>query len=428
MSAAVASQCMGHQSCVLKTKDLSCHLSRFGDLLNSIKTLNDSMSERIYFDNAATSWPKPDAVYDAIDRFQREMGVGFGRSSGAKPDHIRQLVLKLRQKLKTLVGASNSDEVIFTFNGTDSLNLAIHGYLRPGDHVITTTAEHNSVLRPLRMLEDRNVIEVSRLSCDDKGRVSAAAIQAELRPSTRLVAVIHTSNVTGASNPIGEIGAVVKESNAMFLVDAAQSVGQQKVAFTDWQVDMLAFPGHKSLFGPLGTGCLIVNEDSRKRLRPIRHGGTGASSHSDENQIIYPDAFEVGNHNVPGLVGLDAGVEFVLNAGVDFVAEKKRLLTEKFVSGISKINEIKLVSGSDPDHFESGIVSFLTPVLAPSEFAGILNSAFHVECRAGHHCAALIHPCIGSADGCVRFSFGLFNTETEIALAISAIQSVSSSF
>lgn len=386
------------------------------------------MSERIYFDNAATSWPKPDAVYDAIDRFQREMGVGFGRSTGAKPDQIRQVILKLRQKLKTLVGASNSDEVIFTFNGTDSLNLAIHGHLRPGDHVITTTAEHNSVLRPLRHLEDRNLIEVSRITCDDHGRVSAAAIQAELRPNTRLVAVIHTSNVTGASNLIQEIGGVVKESSAMLLVDAAQSVGQQKIDFTKWNVDMLAFPGHKSLFGPLGTGCLIVNEKAQKRLRPIRHGGTGASSHLDENPIIYPDAFEVGNHNVPGLVGLDAGVEFVLNAGIDSVAKKKRMLTEKFVSGISKINNIKLVSGTDRENLESGIVSFLTPVLASSEFASVLDHAFQIECRAGHHCAALIHPSIGSSDGCVRFSFGLFNTESEIALAIGAIQSVSSSF
>ena len=386
------------------------------------------MPERIYLDNAATSWPKPEAVYDAVDRYQRDLGIGFGRSSGAKSGQIRQMVLKLRQKLKTLVGASNSDDVIFTFNGTDSLNLAIHGYLKPGDHVITTTAEHNSVLRPLRKLEDRDLIEVSRVPCDEKGLVAAAAIQSELKSNTRLVAVIHTSNVTGASNTIKEIGATVKESNAVLLVDAAQSVGQQRVAFTDWHVDMMAFPGHKSLFGPLGTGCLVLSEAAKKRMRPIRHGGTGASSHSDENTIIYPDAFEVGNHNVPGLVGLDAGVDFVLNTGVESIAKKKGLLTEKFVKELSGIANIEIVSGMDPSDLESGIVSFWNPFLAPIEFANILDHAFHIECRAGHHCAALIHPCIGSADGCVRFSFGLFNTEAEIALAVGAIQSISSSF
>lgn len=378
------------------------------------------MQKRIYLDNAATSWPKPESVYQAIEQYQRVNGCGLSRTTSTLADEVKKTVDRLREQLKALAG-SQDGEVVFTFNGTDALNLAIHGTLKPGDHVITTVAEHNSVLRPLRTLEDQGVISVTRLACDSLGRIDPADVENSLRPETGLVSIIHSSNVTGARNDIASIGSIVRNSNAMFLVDAAQSIGNLPIDFDRNAIDMVAFPGHKGLFGPLGTGALIVGSRAQQRVSPIRQGGTGASSDSDLHPIEFPDAFEAGNHNVPGLVGLAAGVSFLVEQGPDKIVQHKKMLTGELLEALSEIRHIQLISNHETQ--ESGMAAFNLD-LSAIELATILDSSFGVQIRAGHHCASLIHPYIGAQHGCARVSLSFFNTQEDVNACVNAIRTI----
>ncbi|MEC9092529.1 MAG: aminotransferase class V-fold PLP-dependent enzyme [Planctomycetota bacterium] len=375
------------------------------------------MSERIYLDNAATSWPKPESVYRAVDHYLRHNGSTLGRTTSSLSSETQSRVDRLRHQIRTLAAASTA-ECLFTFNGTDSLNLAIQGTLGPGDHVVTTVAEHNSVLRPLRMLEERTGIEVTRLACDSCGRVSPDDIKKNLKANTKLVAVIHCSNVTGGLNDLEAIGAVARSTEALFLVDAAQSFGSQEIGFDRCGIDLLASPGHKGLMGPLGTGILLVSERAQSRLQPVRQGGTGASSDSDQHPTSFPEGFESGNANVPGLIGLQAGVEYVSEQGVAKIAKKKMELASVFTEGISRAQGIRLAES--PGTRESGIVSFNLQV-APAEVAMVLDTSFGIQVRAGYHCASLIHPYTETPQGCVRVSFGCWN---EVAEAESAAQAL----
>ena len=321
-----------------------------------------------------------------------------------------------------IVDAASDDQVVFGLNGTDCLNLAIQGTLRPGDHLITSVAEHNSVLRPIHWLEQQGQLSVTRLETDSLGRVTPQQVQAALRAETRLVSLVHCSNVTGARNDIQGIGNVVSETDAMFLVDAAQSVGTMPVSFLAAQADLMAFPGHKGLFGPLGTGCLVVGKKALDQIKPIRQGGTGVSSDSDQHPTDFPDGFEAGNLNLPGLMGLLAGSEYLLVQGIQTIADKKAKLTAGFLSKLQNLPQIRIVS--DTEFHQSGIVSFVAQDFSPNEFAAILDSSFQIQVRAGHHCAAQIHERIGCPDGCVRVSIGHFTTATEIEKTVLTIQAI----
>lgn len=387
-------------------------------------------TRRVYLDNAATSWPKPDSVYEAVDTYQRTNGCAFGRTTGVAADDVQRTITRLREQIRKLAGSLNS-RVIHTFNGTDALNMAIHGVLNPGGHVVTTTAEHNSVLRPLRFLENQGRISVTRVPCDQHGQVDPRQVIEQIRDETRLVAVTHCSNVTGAINELEPIGDALKDSRALFLVDAAQSFGSIPVAMDQWHIDLLAAPGHKSLLGPLGTGVLLVNEKSAKRLTPIRQGGTGVSSESDEHPIDVPAGFESGNLNVPGLIGLQAGVEYIEHQSVTAISAHKKNLVQHFLDSVSDVfptdsaaasNDARLVS--DRNCPESGIVSFTTGPYSPAEFASVLDSAFGIQCRAGFHCASLIHQALQTPDGCCRLSFGILNTLDDVDQAASAVRQI----
>ncbi|MEE2640491.1 MAG: aminotransferase class V-fold PLP-dependent enzyme [Planctomycetota bacterium] len=379
---------------------------------------------RIYLDNAATSWPKPERVYQAVDGYQRSNGCTLGRTTGQLSGDLSRSVEQLRSRLRQLLGAPRA-AVLFTMNGSDSLNLAIHGLVRPGDHVLTTTAEHNSVLRPLRTLEDRGMIEVTRLECDSLGRVEAARVDRAVRPDTRLVCITHCSNVTGAKNDLCSIGERLKSRQALLLVDAAQSVGSAEIAMEDWGIDLMACPGHKGLLGPLGTGVLMVGQRAETELQPVRQGGTGASSESDQHPQGFPEAFEVGNHNMPGLIGLREGVEHVMETGVQEIARTKRELARQFVESCREVPGIRFFS--ELETLDSGIVSFNVGIES-HELATVLDSAFGIQIRAGYHCASLIHPYIGSSGGCARMSFGCLNTMDEAGAAADAIRNIVESF
>ena len=290
-----------------------------------------SSPRRIYLDNAATSWPKPESVYRAVERIQRDVGAAAGRGAYAEALEAGRLVESARAGLSRLIGAGDPRRIVFTNNGTDSLNLAIHGFLEPGDHVVTTAAEHNSVLRPLRELENRGVVQVTRVACDAAGQVDPHDIQRAITAKTKLVAILHASNVTGAIQPVPEIGKIARNLGAAFLVDAAQTLGHLPISVDEMLVDMLAAPGHKGLLGPLGTGLLYVRQGIESRLRSVRQGGTGTRSEEDCQPQSMPDKYESGNPNVPGLAGLAAGVEFVEARGLLAIRRHEVALTERFL-------------------------------------------------------------------------------------------------
>src|SRR6476646_64944 len=278
-------------------------------------------SRRIYLDNAATSWPTPEAVYKAVDHYLREIGAPNGRSGYSHAQESNRIVDRARRGVAALIGAREPSQVVFGFNCTDVLNMAIRGVVRPGDHIVTTVCEHNSVLRPLRALSEEANVEVTYVPCDGQGYVSPDDVRTALRPDTRLVAVNHASNVTGAIHRIDAIGRVVRESDALYLVDAAQSLGHVPIDVRSFEVDLLAAPGHKGLLGPLGTGVLYIRPGVEKLMTTLREGGTGSVSELDRQPEIMPDRFEPGSHNAIGIAGLSAGLEWITSQGIEQLHE-----------------------------------------------------------------------------------------------------------
>ena len=381
--------------------------------------------KRIYLDNAATSWPKPTAVYEAVDHYQRQLGAPAGRGTYREAAEAERLVAAARRNVARLIGADHPQRVVFTFNGTDSLNLALHGLLREGDHAITTAAEHNSVLRPLRFLEAHRGVQVTRVPCSPTGLVDPDDIRRAVRPTTRLVAVIHASNVTGTVQPVEAIGLVARQHGAVFLVDAAQSVGHVPIDVDQLHADLLAAPGHKSLFGPLGTGFLFVRSGLENQLLPLRQGGTGTHSEQDRQPDEMPARYESGNHNVPGLAGLAAGTQFVLDEGVERLRRQGQSQTQRLLDGLADCAKIR-VYGSLTTADRIGVVSCNIEGLDPQEVAGMLDQAHRVQVRSGFHCAPLIHEALGTRNrgGAIRISLGAMNTDDEIDLAVEALREI----
>ena len=379
---------------------------------------------RIYLDNAATTWPKPAAVLAAVDQYLRNNGATAGRGIYQQAIDTAAAIDEARAKLARLFGASDSRRIIFTAGGTDSLNLALHGLLQAGDHVVTTVTEHNSVLRPLRSLETALGIQITRIECDCCGRVEADAVCEAISNQTRLVVLSHGSNVTGAVQPAASIGAVARERGALFLLDAAQTAGQMPVEVEPLQVDLLATPGHKGLLGPLGTGILYVGPRAEEQLRPIRQGGTGSHSESDLQPTALPERLEAGNLNVPGILGLACGVDYLLERGVDAIAAHHIALVEQLHHGLSGIENIKLYGPAAGSRV--GVVSFSVAGYAPQEIAALLDSAYGIQVRAGYHCAAGIHERLGSrsAGGTVRVSIGPFTDEDQMDQLLTALREI----
>jgi cysteine desulfurase family protein len=381
-----------------------------------------SRSPRIYLDNAATTWPKPESVYEAVDDYQRGLGTSPARGVYAEAVEADRIVDAARRAVADLLRAEGPQRIAFAFNGTDALNLAIHGILRPGDHVVTTVVDHNSVLRPLRWLEERGVIQVSRIGCDASGVVDPAQIRAAMRPQTRLVAVVHASNVTGAIQPVAEIGRLVRPSGALLLVDAAQSLGHLPIDVRAMGIDLLAAPGHKGLLGPLGTGILYLRPGVEDRLESFRQGGTGTHSDEDRQPQSLPDKYEPGNHNAAGLCGLRAGVAYLQDRGLDALRAEEIQLTGRLMDGLAAIPGVELYGPRDPAA-RVGVVSVALQGYSPQECAAALDLHFRIQVRAGIHCAPLMHRALGTvaAGGTVRFSLGPFNTAGDVDAAVAAV-------
>ncbi|HHS97409.1 MAG TPA: aminotransferase class V-fold PLP-dependent enzyme [Chloroflexi bacterium] len=378
----------------------------------------------IYFDNAATSWPKPPGVMEAMARFLNEIGANPGRSGHRMAVEAGRVVYEAREVIAELFNAPDPLRVVFGLNGTEALNLVLRGYLRPGDHVVTSSMEHNAVMRPLRALE-RQGVEVTVVPCAPDGTLDPGDVLAAIRPNTALVVLNHASNVVGTILPIHEVGAAVGTAgrSPLLVVDAAQTAGAVPIDVQADGIDLLAFTGHKSLYGPMGTGGLVIGERvDLDRLEPLKRGGTGSRSEHEEQPDFLPDKYESGTANAVGLAGLAAGVRWVLERGVETVRAHEEALTRRLVDGLRAIPGVTVYGTLDPAR-QTATVSFNIAGMEPSEVGLRLDEEFGVLCRVGLHCAPAAHKTIGTfPTGTVRFSLGVFNTAEEVDRALRAVE------
>jgi len=378
----------------------------------------------IYLDNAATSWPKPPGVAEAMARFVTDVGANPGRAGHRRAVEAGRMVYAAREAIATLFGAPDPLRVVFGLNVTEALNLALRGVLRPGDHVVTSSMEHNSVMRPLRALE-REGVRVTQAPCAPDGTLDPADVEAALRPETAMIALNHASNVVGTLLPVGEVGEIARRRGIPLLVDAAQTGGAYPLDMVALGIDLLAFTGHKSLCGPMGTGGLIVGEGfDARRLRPLKRGGTGSRSEWEEQPDFLPDACESGTMNVPGLAGLEVGVRWVLERGVEAIRAHEEALTRRLIEGLGEIPGVTLYGARDAAR-QVAVVSFTLDALDPAEVGYRLDDEFDVLCRVGLHCAPAAHRTMGTfPGGTVRFSLGALSTADEVEAAIAAVGAI----
>lgn len=372
----------------------------------------------IYLDNAATSYPKPETVYQAVMHAMREIGVSAGRGGHRRSLEASRLLFQAREVLASLFAVPDSSRIIFTHSATEALNLALYGVLLPGDHVITSSMEHNSLLRPLYVLRQRGV-ELSIVAAGSDGQIDPDDVRRALRPATRMLAMGHVSNVCGAIQPVERLAAIAREAGALFLLDAAQSAGSVPIDVGAMGIDLLAAPGHKGLLGPQGTGFLYVADGVP--LRPLLAGGTGTSSSAEEQPDLVPEGFEAGTHNLPGIAGLKAGAEFVLARTVAAIGQQERTHVESIAGQLRAIPRLTLYGPASPAE-RGGVLSFTAAGLDSSALAFMLDRNHDIAVRAGLHCAPLAHRTLGSYPaGTVRVSPGWFTTPDEIAIFCAAV-------
>lgn len=381
----------------------------------------------IYLDNAATSWPKPESVYESLGSFLRQAGANPGRSGHQMAVAAAGAVAATREKIARLINAEEPERVVFTSNATDSLNLAINGLLKPGDHAITSTMEHNSIARPLKALATHGV-ETTHVRARADGYIDPGAIAAAIRPNTKLVALTHASNVTGALTPAAEIAEIARNSGALFLLDGAQTVGAVPIDVQQLGVDLIGFPGHKGLLGPTGTGALYIGPRvDLAEFTPLRSGGTGIFSEDDEQPLVLPYRYEAGTVNTSGIAALGEGVSYVLERGVDEIWAHESVITAQLVEGLRGIPGVTVF----PVPQETGraaVVSFVIDGWTPADAGAVFDQSFGIACRVGLHCAPMTIETIGALPrGTIRFSPGPFTTSNEIVEAVAAVQELAAS-
>jgi cysteine desulfurase family protein len=378
----------------------------------------------IYLDNAATSFPKPEPVYQALDHFARTSLANPGRAGHRMAIAAEQSLDAARHALNQFFHGAAADRWIFTLNCTDGLNLAIKGIVQAGDHVVTTDLEHNSISRPLCALEKSGMIKVTRV-VSDAGYVAPEAIRAAILPTTRLVAMTHAANVLGTVQPIEEIARIVREAEAFILVDAAQSAGVVPIDLRETPIDLLAFPGHKALYGPTGTGVLYVGPRAQGRLRPWREGGTGGDSSSPTQPQALPYFLEGGTPNVLGVSGLAVGIAWVVEQGPANLRRHEVDLLQKVVEWVEDQDGWRVAGRWDPQSHVGALSLIVPDALSPQDAATILDVSFDIAVRPGLHCAPYIHRNLGTFPaGTLRLSPGPFNTPGDITAFIDALEAI----
>lgn len=375
----------------------------------------------IYLDNAATSRPKPPEVIKAMTDFLTNVCANPGRSGHRLAIEASHIVYSAREAIAELFNIPDPLRVIFTLNATESINLALRGLLSAGDHCITSSMEHNSVMRPLRALESQGV-EVTVVKCSRQGFLEPEDVRRAIRKNTKMVILNHASNVIGSLAPVEEVGHITRNYGLIFALDAAQTAGLCPIDVQEMNIDLLAFTGHKSLYGPMGTGGLYIG--SGIHPAPLKQGGTGSRSDEEYQPDFLPDRYESGTLNAVGIAGLGAGVGFVLREGVPAICKKERALTQRLIDGLRKIPGVSVYGSLDVER-RIGVVSFNVEGMSPSELGLRLEEGYDILCRVGLHCAPSAHKTIGTfPNGTARFGLGLFNTEDEIDTAINAVREI----
>ena len=376
----------------------------------------------IYLDNAATSFPKPEPVYQALDRFARTSLANPGRSGHRMAIEAERTLDDTRHALNQFFRGESPDRWIFTLNCTDGLNLAIKGTIKAGDHVVTSDLEHNSISRPLQAMADAGTITLTRVASVD-GYIDLESIRAAMTPRTSLVALTQAANVLGTVQPIEEIAPMVRAAGALFLVDAAQSAGVWPIDLKSTPIDFLAFPGHKALYGPTGTGALYVGP--RAKPRAWREGGTGGDSKTPTQPDQMPYFLEGGTPNVLGVAGLLAGIRWVSERGPEALRRHEVDLLAKVVDWVEKSDAWKVAGAWDADRHVGALSLVVPDDFPPQELALALDSSFDIAVRSGLHCAPYIHQRLGTfPDGTLRLSPGPFSTEQDIDVFLHALTEI----
>ncbi len=383
------------------------------------------MSKLIYLDNSATSFPKPEVVYEFMDQFYRTKGVSPGRSGFDAALETEEIVQNTRKMLTGLFNGDDPNRLTFSYNASDSLNMILMGLAEKGDHVVTTMLEHNSVLRPLHHLELNGVIEVTHVPFDAHGYIDPGDIKKAIRKNTRMVVVNHSSNVIGTVQPIGEIGKICKAAGVYFVVDASQSAGAIPIDMKAMGIDAVAFTGHKCLMGPTGIGGSYVMEDLP--VKGTRCGGTGVRSAQKTHLSEFPYRMECGTLNTVGVAGLYAGTKWVLEQGIEKLHAKEMALWEKLRQGLQDIENITLYCANSSRE-RNAVLSLNIDKFESGDVGTMLDVDYNIACRTGLQCAPLVHEGIGTVDmhGTVRLSIGPFNTTEHIDAAIAAIIDIAS--
>ncbi len=382
------------------------------------------MADVIYFDNAATSWPKPAAVTERMTSFLATEAANPGRAGHRMAVGAEKMLDGVRKQLTDFVGGKDHHRMIFTMNGTDALNIAMKGLLRAGDHVITTTLEHNSVSRPLQAMADAGFISLTRVDFSpETGVIDPADVKKAITPKTRLIVITHGSNVVGTIQPVAEVGKIAREHKILFLVDAAQTIGTVPIDIDAMNIDVLAFPGHKSLLGPTGTGGLYVNSTvGLEAFHAFREGGTGGDSSSPTMPKLFPYFLEGGTPNTVGIAGLGAAVEFIVKHNPATTLAKEQGMVQRVIDTVLANPKFKL-HGPKTASSRVGTVSFSVEGYSPQEAGSVLDESFNIAVRPGLHCSPYAHKTLGTfPDGAVRVSPGHFNTEEELAALVDALQ------
>ena len=381
--------------------------------------------KKIYLDQASTTYPKPECVAKAVYKYMTGIGSNINRGCYENAYDTEEIVLETRELLCELFDGPDCKNVIFTKNVTESLNVVLKGFLKPGDHILTSSMEHNAVMRPIRQLEAEGVF-FDRIPCNGQGELLLDTMWGLLKQNTKAIVMMHASNVCGTLLPLKEVGVFCKSHGLKFIVDCAQTAGVFPISMKEMNIDALCFTGHKGLYGPQGIGGFILQEDMIERVSPLLSGGTGSISHTEEIPDFMPDRFEPGTMNLPGVFGLHAALEWLNDTGIENIHNKEKELTELFLKKIQKMDpegeKIRLVGKKFVDG-RTSVVSIQTPGRDVSEIAYLLDKNYGIMTRVGLHCAPNAHKTLDTyPTGTVRFSFGYFNTEEEVLFAVKALE------
>ncbi len=383
---------------------------------------------RIYMDNSATSFPKPEAVTEAMADFARSCGASAGRGAYEEARQCERMIATCRARIAELINAESPERIVFAMNCSEALAIAVRGLLNtapPGAHAIATAMEHNSILRPLNALAEQTHLQPEFIACDSQtGLVDPDDIRSAIRPETKLIACVHVSNVTGTMQPIGEVAKIAREHEIPCVIDAAPSGGHGQIDVQDPGAGCVAFPGHKGLLGPLGTGVLYIRQGVENTLATMKEGGTGTVSELAVQPTTMPDKYEIGSHNAIGLAGLSEGAAWLLEYGVDRIRKHDRELCALFLNRTDGVERLTVFGPRNLDD-RAGVFSVAVDGQTPGELADALEQDFSICTRPGVHCAPLAHETIGTHPvGTCRLSFGPFTTEEDVTFAADALAKI----